>query len=108
MKYNVTVRYMRDTIPALKEMLLEMEKERNDDNSQGNVDGTASKASQISNDLNVRFQNWQSQVQTYDSYAQAMTETQKLLAQNALKGKQGVLGTVVKTASLKAALEVGR
>lgn len=108
MKYNVTVRYMRDTIPKLESMLREMEKERNKDNNQGTVEATTSKAAQISTDLDLRYNNWQSQVQTYDAYTQSMTETQKLLAQNALKGKQGILGTVVKTASLKAALEVGR
>jgi len=104
MKYNVTVRYMRDTIPALEGMLREMEKERNQDNSQGNVEAATSKANQMSNHLNVRYQNWQSQIQTYDAYVQAMTETQKLLARNALKGNQGILGAVIRTVSLRAAL----
>jgi len=107
MKYNVTVRYMRDTIPELEKVLRQVEGERNGDNSKGNVDAIASKASQIENSLSLRYQNWQSQINTYDSYIETMTNTQKSLAQAALKGRQGVLGTFVKTAALKAALEVG-
>ena len=106
-KYNMTVRFMKESVPELEKMLRQMEQERNTSNSQGNVEGATSKAAQMNNDLTLRFQGYESQLRTYDAYVASLQGAQKTLAQGALKGKQSLLGTFVKTAALKGALEVG-
>lgn len=107
MKYNLTVKFMKDNVPKMEDMLKEIENERNANNNQGTVEGTTSKSAQMNNSLALNFQNYQSQVATYDAYVETLEGTQRTLAQGALKGKQGMLGTFVKTAALKTALEVG-
>jgi hypothetical protein len=107
MKYNLTVKFMKDNVPSMENMLEEIAKERNTDNNQGTVEGTTSKSAQMSNALDVNFQNYQSQIATYDAYAESLGGIQRVLARGALKGKQGMLGSFVKTAALKTALEVG-
>ena len=98
---------MRDNVPEMEKMLKQIEKERNTDDNQGTVEGTTSKSAQMSNALDVNFQNYQGQITTYDAYVTSLESLQRVLAQGALKGKQGMLGTFVKTAALKTALEVG-
>lgn len=107
MKYNLTVKFMKDNVPKMEDMLKEIANERNANNNQGTVEGTTSKSAQMNNSLTLNFQNYQSQVATYDAYVETLEGTQRTLAQGALKGKQGMLGTFVKTAALKTALEVG-
>lgn len=106
MKYNLTVKFMKDNVPEMESMLKQIEKERNTNNKQGTVEGTTSKSVQMSNALDINFLNYQSQITTYDAYVASLESLQRVLAQGALKGKQGMLGTFVKTAALKTALEV--
>jgi hypothetical protein len=56
--------------------------------------------------LNAVYENYSSKVQMYDSQIVALDDMQKTLASMALKGENNPIGTMVKTATLKAALSV--
>lgn len=106
-KYNLTVKFMKENVPKMENMLTQIAKERNVNDNQGTVEGTTSKSIQMSNNLDVNFQNYQTQIASYDAYVASLESLQRVLAQGALKGQQGMLGSFVKTAALKTALEVG-
>jgi hypothetical protein len=55
--------------------------------------------------LNAVYQNYSSKVQMYDSQIAALDDMQKTLAAMALKGENNPIGTMVKTATLEAALK---
>lgn len=56
--------------------------------------------------INAVYQNYSSKVQMYDSQIAALDDMQKTVAAMALRGENNPIGTMVKTATLKAALEV--
>ena len=84
----------------------ELEARRGISNENGNVDASTNDAVRMMASMEGKFKVWETQVQSCDAYIQTMQETQKILAHGALKGKSGMLGTFVKTAALKGALEV--
>lgn len=106
-KYNYTVDFVMKTAPEMERMLSRVQTQRNGDNSQGNVQNVATSSDQISNDLALKFQIWQGQMQTYDVYIATMEENQRTLAYKAMKGQQTILGSLVKTGALATALKVG-
>lgn len=106
-KFNYTVDFFKDYAPKLQDELTQLGSQRNASNDQGNVAASDNDALRVSNDVDVKFQTWQATLHAYDSYIVSMEENQRVLAKVALKGREGPLGTLVKTATLKAALEVG-
>jgi hypothetical protein len=106
MKYNATVEFLSKTAPAMEAELKDLDSRRNSSNENGNVDANTNDALRMSTSMDGRFKVWETQVKSYDAYIQTMQGTQKILAQGALKGKSGLLGTFVKTAALKGALEI--
>jgi hypothetical protein len=105
-KYNYTVDFVMKTAPQMEAMLNRVQTQRNGDNSQGNVQNVATSSDQIGNDLALKFQIWQGQMQTYDVYIATMEENQRTLAYKAMKGQQTILGSLVKTTALAGALKV--
>jgi len=106
-KYNLTVEFMTQGIPEMERVMNQMVIDRNTDNSEGTVAGSNSQSLTMFNNLTLNASNWESQMKTYDGYIESMEGVQKTLARSALKGKQGLFGSFVKTAALKGALEVG-
>lgn len=106
MKYNATVEFLNKTAPEMEAELKTLDTRRNSSNENGSVDANTNDALRMTASMEGRFKVWETQVQSYDSYIQIMQSTQKILAQGALKGKSGLLGTFVKTAALKSALEI--
>lgn len=106
MKYNATVEFLNKTAPEMEAELKSLNARRNSSNENGSVDANTNDALRMSTSMDGRFKVWETQVQSYDAYIQTMQGTQKILAQGALKGKSGLLGTFVKTAALKGALEI--
>ena len=107
LKYNLTVRFMQRTVPELQRVLKDAESRRNSNNEPSTADTANNDSGQISNKLDVEFKTWDTQIKMYDSFIASMQESQKMLAQTGLKGGHSPLGTLVKTAALKTALEVG-
>ena len=107
MKHNYTIEFLQTYLPQLERELRRLESQRNASNDEGNVAASDNNALQIGNGAEAKFQTWLANIQAYDSYISAMEDNQALLARIAMKGKRGAPGSMVKTAALKGALEVG-
>jgi hypothetical protein len=106
MKYNATVEFLEKTASEMKTELQGLDARRGISNENGNIDANTNDAVRMATNMGGKFKVWETQVSSCDAYIETMQETQKILAQGALKGKSGLLGTFVKTAALKGALEV--
>ena len=106
MKYNATVEFLNKTAPEMEAELKGLDARRNSSNENGNVDASTNDAVRMTASMDGKFKVWETQINTYDAYIESMQGTQKILAQGALKGKSGMLGTFVKTAALKGALKI--
>lgn len=106
-KLNYTVDFFIEYMPKLQSELKQLESRRNSSNDQGNVAAADNDALRVGNTADANFQTWQANMQAYDSYIASMHNNQRILAKAAMKGKQGILGTLIKTTALKGALEVG-
>jgi len=106
-KYNDTVKFMTETVPSMLESLDAITSQRNGSSLLGNITATDSDSLRTANDLSLKAQEWEARMQAYDSYIAMMEANQKIIAQNALKGKPSRLaGDLVKTAALKGALSI--
>jgi len=106
-KFNYTVDFVTKYAPQMQEALKKSEARRNSSNTQGNVAAADNDALRIGNTADANFQEWQANIQVYDSYIASMENNQRILARVAMKGKETVLGTMIQTGALKGALEVG-
>lgn len=106
-KYNETVAFLADN---QKEMIKDFDQFKQQANKAKNI-GDSNKAAQdgvsLTSKLQSRISNYQTQMQAYDAYIATLTNQQQNLARIAMKGKAGVVGTLVKTATLKTALNIG-
>lgn len=107
-KYNETVRFLKLTVPAMEAQVKQVEEMRRTDNSNGTVDASTNAAVKTLADLESQMQSWSARMNSYDQYIGTLKETQRQIAQIALKGERNAVGTIVKTSALKAALEVGK
>lgn len=106
-KYNETVSFVKKTLPELEAALKKTNDRRDSSEDQGVSQAAQYDAVNYSNAFDTRYRAWQVQIQTYDAYIEAMESKQRSLTHMGLKGEESLLGTVVKTAALKAALEAG-
>lgn len=106
-RYNETVELLAETMPKMEAQVKLVSDMRKRDNTNGTVDGSAQAALQTMADMQKEMQEWDSRMDAYDGLAAALKESQRQLAQMALKGDRNPIGTVVKTAALRAALKVG-
>lgn len=106
-KYNDTVRFMTETVPSMLESLDAITSQRNGSSLLGNITATDSDSLRTANDLSLKAQEWEARMQAYDSYIAMMEANQKIIAQNALKGKPSrLVSDLAKTAALKGALSI--
>lgn len=105
-KYNDTVEYLLSTAPQVDGFLNKLDGLRVSSNEQGAMEHSDNEALRLSNKLSSQGQQWSTRMQAYDAYIQIMEENQRTLAQGAMKGKRSMIGALIKTAALKAALSV--
>lgn len=104
-KFNATVRFMREIAPQLDRKLAEIRSRRNSSNDEGNIAAVAVDAQNFNNWMSAEFQSWDMQVKMYDNYIATLQETQKTLAEVALKGdKSQTPGSPVATDVIRGAL----
>lgn len=106
-KYNDTVRFIKETMPAMEADMKRIENMRSQNNDNGTVDAAAEASMQLMANLETQMQSWNVRMQSYDELIVMLEQSQRQLAQMALKGERNPIGTVVKTGALKAALKVG-
>lgn len=103
-KHNETVEFLEKTATEMTASLKEMDARRNSSNEEGNVRASNNDALRTSTRIDVYIIEWEARMRGYDLYIASLRERQAILVREALRGKPGV-GTIVKTAALKAALE---
>ena len=106
-KYNETIEFTKRTLPELKKSLEKTNERRDSSSDQGVMEASQYDALNYANTFDTEYNGWRMRMEAYDSYIAAMENQQKQLTELGLKGEQNALGTLVKTVSLKAALEVG-
>ncbi|RYY22150.1 MAG: hypothetical protein EOP62_23640 [Sphingomonadales bacterium] len=106
-KYNETIAFVTETLPQLEAALKQTNERRDSSEDQGVTQASQYDAANYSNAFDTRYRAWEVNIRTYDTYIEAMEYKQRALTHMGLKGEENPLGAVVKTAALKAALEVG-
>ena len=105
-KYNAVVSYFKDVEPIIKQDLEKIDQQRQANNEQGTVQAVTEASERLANQQQVSEAELDRQLQGADQMIAALTKMQQTLAQQALKGKpNSVIGTLVKTATLEAALK---
>lgn len=105
-KYNDTVDYLAKTAPEMQSFLGKLDGLRLSSSEQGAMEHSDNEALRLNNKLTAQGQEWATRMQAYDAYIATMEDNQKVLAQNAMKGKKNIIGSLVKTAVLKTALSI--
>ena len=104
-KYNETVEVVQQTMPDMRSVLDRIKDIRDLFNTEGAMTETYTNAAMSDAYMQADFAAWEKKTDGYDKQIQALTKMQQILAQRALKGTaESPLGTVVKAATLKAAL----
>lgn len=109
MKFNETVDFLTKTRKSTTQELSDLASRLDTSKNKGNVDQNTNDQLAAANRLQAIYDNYQSQMQYYETQISSLEEFQRTLALGALKGSdKGPLGTLVKTATLQAALNVGK
>ncbi|TZF91484.1 hypothetical protein [Cognatilysobacter lacus] len=105
-KYNATVRYLKEVAPTLKQDLQNINAQRQANNEQGTLAAITEASTRLQNQQTTSGQDLDNQVASCDRLISTLTEMQRNLARQALKGKPApIIGDLVKTATLEAALK---
>lgn len=107
LKYNDTVRFLKETLPRMQAAVKQVEQQRAADNSNGTVDGTSNASLKLLTDFGAQMQEWNARMQGYDALVVTLQESQRTLARLALKGHESTVGAAVRTGVLQGALRVG-
>ncbi|MCG8277017.1 MULTISPECIES: hypothetical protein [Stenotrophomonas] len=105
-KYNETVTVVRDTMPQVQGILDKIKQIRLASRKAGTMPESSNNTLQSFAAMDKSFKAWESQIRTYDLQIGTLRNMQQILAGRALKGERNPIGTLVKTATLKAALEL--
>jgi hypothetical protein len=89
-KYNETVDFMTKTTPSFLESMAKITGMRQTSNDAGNMDAVMSDSLRTANEMEVVAKNFETRMKSYDAYIEVMEANQKVVAQNALKGKRSL------------------
>jgi len=105
-KYNATVDALTQ-IKTYQDQINKIEEQRdNTGTSEGNLAANNNEILRYIARIETTYQNYQTNMVAYDGYIDGLKIHQQGLAKQAMKG-QNLLGTLVETATLKAALTIG-
>ncbi|WP_462116077.1 hypothetical protein [Lysobacter xanthus] len=106
-KYNATVRYFKEVAPTLKEDMEAISEKRRENNEQGTLAAIAEASARLQTQQETSGKELDNQVNSCDRLIATLTAMQQNLARQALNGAPDTaIGTMVKTATLEAALKV--
>jgi len=107
-KHNAMVEYVGKIAPSLERDLGEITKKRAENNEEGTIAAIQEATTRLEAQQNQSEADLENQLKGCDMMIASLTRMQKVVAQQALKGKANpIVGTLVKTATLQAALKVG-
>ncbi|MEA9755516.1 hypothetical protein [Xanthomonas campestris] len=104
-RYNDSIDFIEKTMPAFQLELDRIVARGRGNNTPGQVSARMFELKALSNAMDIQMSTWTSRNQAYETYIVLMEDKQKSLATQALRGKEVLLGTVVKNLALRAALK---
>ncbi|MBV6872031.1 MULTISPECIES: hypothetical protein [Xanthomonas] len=104
-RYNYVVGFLAETMPTMDQSLNKLMSLRNFSTNPGDLGASMYSLNDTNTRMTKTFEQVNNQVKGYDTYIAALEDNQRALTQDMLRGKQSILGTVVKTAALAKALE---
>lgn len=106
-KHNLVVNYFKEVAPVIKQDLEAIDQQRRSNNEQGTLQAIAEASQRLANQQGISETELETQLKNCDTAIAMLTRMQQTLAHRALNGKPDpVIGTLVKTATLEAALKV--
>lgn len=105
-KYNETIEVVQKTMPEMRSVLDRIKQIRLMTSKEGGMTEVMSNAVVSNAYMEADFTTWDKQMDMYDKQIKALTSQQQILTRMTLKGAPSPLGTMVKTATLKAALSL--
>ncbi|NIJ91956.1 hypothetical protein FHT12_000614 [Xanthomonas campestris] len=103
-RYNYVVGFLAETMPTMDQSLNKLMSLRNFSVNPGDLNASMYSLNDTNTRMTKTFEQVNNQVKGYDTYIAALEDNQRALTQDMLRGKQNILGTVVKTAALAEAL----
>jgi hypothetical protein len=104
-QYNRTITIL-DQLDQYGDSLQKLNKMANEVDTLGSTSGATTQAATLSATTAYAMEQWRAAVAGDEAIIQALSAQQSILAKEALKGSNSVVGTVVQAAALKAAFSV--
>jgi hypothetical protein len=104
-KYNETVKVVQQSLPLMQQTLGTLRNIRRLFDNEGALAETTANATASQLQIDANFKTWENQMRIYDQQIVALQSQQRALAQRALKGETNPIGSVIKAAALKTALD---
>jgi len=105
-RYNETITVVQKTMPDMKGVLDKIRQIRQLSGKHGAMTESSDNTLKSLVAMDEGFKTWENQMRTYDMQISRLGNMQQILAGRALRGERNPIGTLVKTAALKAALEL--
>lgn len=107
-RYNLTIDMISKVRQQTEEAILKAAARRDMNDKNGTVSASDNDLLTLSTQLEAVHKNYEANLKAYESQLSALKSAQTTLAESALRGERGPLGTLVKTAALQGALKIGK
>lgn len=107
-RYNLTIDMISEVRKETENAILKAAARRDTDNRNGTVSVSDNDLLTLNTQLTAVHKNYEANMKAYESQLSALKSAQVSLADNALRGERGPLGTLVKTTALQGALKIGK
>lgn len=107
-RYNLTIDMISQVRKETERAILEAAARRDTNNKNGTVSASDNDLLTLNTQITAVHKNYEANLKAYESQLSALRSAQTTLAESALRGERGPLGTLVKTAALQGALKIGK
>ncbi|MCS3848997.1 hypothetical protein FHY30_003832 [Xanthomonas arboricola] len=104
-RHNESIDFIEQTSPAMQQDLVTLAAMRMVRFEPGEMSSTMYDLDAMASRMSVMMYSWEVRNKAYDSYIVLMQDKQNALARKSLKGKETLMGSVVKNLALRAALD---
>lgn len=107
-RYNLTIDMISQVKQETERAISQAAARRDTNNKNGTVNASDNDLLTLNTQLTAVHKNYEANLKAYESQLSTLKSVQTGLAEVALRGERGVLGTLVKTAALQGALKIGK
>ncbi|NIJ91217.1 hypothetical protein FHR49_004057 [Xanthomonas campestris] len=104
-RYNESIAFIETTSPSMQQDLMSLAAMRMTRFEPGEMSSTMYDLDAMANRMDAMMYSWEVRNKAYDSYIVLMQDKQNALARKSLKGKETLMGSVLKNLALRAALD---